>query len=93
MSTKTKAFFMEVETFKGYLGVDSLDIFTNDDSSKRAIKAGSIWISVQKDIDYDQPMVFITDKLLPDGKPNWLSARLINFKEGKRLFTNLEKTI
>lgn len=93
MSNKTKAFFMEVETFKGYLGVDKLDIYTNDDKSKRAIKAGSIWINIQKDINYDEPMVFITDKLNPDGKPNWLASRLINFKEGKRMFTNLEKSI
>jgi|LakMenEpi03Aug12_release.lakeMendotaPanAssembly.Ray.scaffolds.fasta_scaffold13593_16 hypothetical protein len=85
MSNKTKAYFMEVADFKAFIGVSKLDIYTDkEDPSKKSIKAGSVWINIQKDIDMKGRLVFITDDLLPDGKPNWLKARLINCAEGTR---------
>lgn len=83
--SKAKAFFMEVNDFKAFIGVTKFDIYTDkEDKTKKAIKAGSIWINIQKDIDMKARLAFITDELLPCGKPNWLKARLINVKEGDR---------
>lgn len=87
MSNKTKAYFMEVSDFKAFLGVKNLEIMVDkNDHEKLAAKAGPIWINVQKGIDFEQRMVIITDKLLPDGKPDWLKSRLINAKEGTRQY-------
>jgi hypothetical protein len=87
MSNKTKAYFMEVSDFKAFLGVKQLEIQVDiNDATKMAAKAGPIWINVQKGIDFDQRMVIITDKLLPDGKPDWLQSCLINAKEGTRKY-------
>jgi hypothetical protein len=66
MSNKTKAYFMEVADFKAFIGVSKLDIYTDkEDPSKKSIKAGSVWINIQKDIDMKGRLVFITDDLLP----------------------------
>ena len=87
MSNKTKAYFMELVEFKTFLGVKHLEIMVDkNDDTKMAAKAGPIWINVQKGIDFEQRVVLITDKILPDGKPDWLKARLINAKEGERQY-------
>lgn len=87
MSNKTKAYFMEVADFKAFLGVKTLEIMVDKlDPTKLAAKAGPVWVNVQKGIDFDQRMVIITDKLLPDGKPDWLKSRLINAKTGERQY-------
>ena len=78
---------MEVADFKAFLGVNSLEIMVDkNDDTKLAAKAGPIWINVQKEIDFDARMVIITDKVLLDGKPDWLRACLINAKEGTRKY-------
>lgn len=83
--SKPKAFFMEVNDFKAFIGITKFDIYTDkDDKTKKAIKAGSIWLKIQKDINMKERLVFITDKLLQDGRPDWLQACLINAKEGER---------
>jgi hypothetical protein len=83
--SKSKAFFMEVSDFKTFIGVSKLDIYTDkEDNTKKSIKAGSIWINIQKDIDMKGRLIFITDDILPNGQPNWLKARLINCAEGER---------
>jgi hypothetical protein len=83
--SKTKAFFMEVNDFKAFIGVSKLEIYTDKENpSKKSIKAGSIWINIQKDIDMKSRLIFITDDILPNGQPNWLKARLINCAEGTR---------
>lgn len=93
MSTKPRAYFMEVADFKAFIGITKLDIMKDkQDPTKRAIKAGSIWLKIQKEINFDERMVFITDKVLSDGRPDWLQACLINAKEGERQYV-MEKSI
>ena len=85
--SKVKAYFMELVEFKAFLNVKQLEIMVDkNDPTKLACKAGPIWINVQKGIDFEQRVVLITDKVLPDGKPDWLKSRLINAKDGERKY-------
>jgi hypothetical protein len=79
----TKYFSMSVAELKSLLNIDTINVYTNNDTGAKSFRVigedeTPVYFRVAREFDGNKPAVFITSTTDEDGNPDWFSGALIN---------------